>query len=271
MGYGQMEIFEKVTPCTPPAAYIGGKRLLARLLVERINAIPHDLYAEVFLGMGGVFLRRDHKPKVEIINDLAGDVVTLFRILQRHYPQFMDVLRFQVTSRQDFERLKEANPEALTDLERAARFLYLQRLTFGGKVAGRSFGTSRTNPARFDLTKLGPLLADVHERLSGVVIERLPWRKMIQTYDQSGVLFYLDPPYFGVEGYYGTGLFERREFEEMADVLAGIQGRFLLSLNDRPEVRTIFSAFAMEPVSLHYTANRNSDCVGRELIISKGL
>ncbi len=117
----------------PVAPWIGGKRVLAKQLVTRIQKMPHTIYAEPFVGMGGVFFRRTTVPRTEIINDFSGDVANLFRILQRHYPQFMDTLRFQVTSRREFERLKASDPATLTDLERAARFLYLQKLGFGGQ------------------------------------------------------------------------------------------------------------------------------------------
>jgi hypothetical protein len=114
-------------------------------------------YAEAFVGMGGVFFRRRSRPRSEVINDRNGDVANLFRILQRHYPQFMDTLRFQITSRREFERLKASDPATLTDLERAGRFLYLQRLAFGGKVAGQNFGVDPRSSAGFNLTTLAPL------------------------------------------------------------------------------------------------------------------
>lgn len=137
------EALSPVTPVNPPAAYIGGKRLLAKTIINRINATPHDGYAEAFVGMGGVFLRRDRAPKMEVVNDISGDVANLFRILQRHYPQFMETLKFQLTSRREFERLAATRPETLTDLERAARFIYLQKTAFGGKVSGRNFGVDK--------------------------------------------------------------------------------------------------------------------------------
>jgi DNA adenine methylase len=90
----------------PPAAWIGGKRSLAPRLVKMIAEVPHSIHAEPFVGMGGVFFRRTRVPRCEVINDRNGDVVNLFRILQRHYPQFMDTLKFQITSRREFERLK---------------------------------------------------------------------------------------------------------------------------------------------------------------------
>ena len=129
-----------VQPCQPVAGYIGGKRRLAAELCGTIATVPHRTYAEPFVGMGGVFFRRTKAPPAEVINDRNGEVANLFRILQRHYPQFMDTLRFQITSRREFERLKASDPATLTDLERAGRFLYLQRTAFGGKVAGQNFG-----------------------------------------------------------------------------------------------------------------------------------
>ncbi|MHA1570507.1 MAG: DNA adenine methylase, partial [Alphaproteobacteria bacterium] len=129
--------FEPVDPVRPAAGYIGGKRQLAKTIIERIETVPHTTYAEPFVGLGGVFFRRRQRPKAETINDLNGDIANFFRILQRHYPQFMECLRFQIASRKEFERLKVTDPSTLTDLERAARFLYLQKSSFGGKVTGR--------------------------------------------------------------------------------------------------------------------------------------
>lgn len=267
---------ERVASTRPAAGYIGGKRNLSRRLVERIAAVPHELYAEPFVGMGGVFLRRTSRPRAEVINDWSTDVATFFRILQRHYVPFMDMLRFQLTTRAGFERLLATDPTTLTDLERAARFLYLQRAAFGGRVSTRTFGVSPSSPARFDVTKLGPMLEAIHERLSSVVIERLPWRTFIERYDRPHALFYLDPPYYGCEDDYGdddtgTPLFDRRQFEELAEVLANLHGRFILSLNDRPEVRSIFAAFGREEVVTTYSVG-GMDKAQRagELIISSG-
>tara|TARA_R110002020_G_scaffold467027_5_gene690233 strand:+ start:114 stop:953 length:840 start_codon:yes stop_codon:yes gene_type:complete len=245
--------FTEVRPVAPPAAYIGGKKQLAQRLASLIEQIPHGIYAEPFVGMGGVFFRRRMVPRSEIINDRSGDVVTLFRILQRHFPQFMETLKFQITSRADFERLCRTEPSTLTDLERAARFIYLQRLSFGGKVSGRTFGVDYTGGARFNINRLGIILQEVHERLAGVTVENLDWRAFIERYDRPETLFYLDPPYYGNEDDYGAGVFRRSDFTEMAERLAGIKGRFVLSLNDRPEVRQVFAGYRFADVGLTYT------------------
>ncbi|NLS05607.1 DNA adenine methylase [Rhizobium sp. P32RR-XVIII] len=251
----------------PPAAWIGGKRTLAPRLVKMIADVPHSIYAEPFVGMGGVFFRRTRVPRGEVINDRNGEVVNLFRILQRHYPQFMDTLKFQITSRREFERLKSCDPATLTDLERAARFIYLQKLAFGGKVTRQNFGVDTTGSARFNLTRLAPLLEDVHERLAGVVIENLDWLAFIDRYHRPGTLFYLDPPYFGSEGDYGKTLFGRDQFEVMAERLSRIKGSFILSINDVPQIRETFSRFQFAEAALTYSVAGGVEASAKEPII----
>ncbi|MGI8839776.1 MAG: DNA adenine methylase [Caulobacteraceae bacterium] len=256
-----------VRPARPAAGYVGGKRSLSRRLVPMIGAIDHTLYAEPFVGMGGVFLRRDSRPRCEVINDWSLDVATFFRILRRHYVPFMDMLRFQLTTREGFERLMKVEPDTLTDLERAARFLYLQRVAYGGKVAGRNFGGQYLGPARFDITRLAPVLEEVHARLAGVVIERLPYGDFIRRYDRPGTLFFIDPPYFGCEDIYGEGMFSEADFERLSGLLEALQGRFILTLGDHPRIRAIFARFDIEPVTLTYRLS-GPPTVGRELIIT---
>lgn len=232
-----------------------------------IDRLPHSIYAEPFVGMGGVFFRRTARPRKEVINDINSEVVNLFRLLQRHYQQLLDVLKWQVCSRAEFERLVAVDPITLTDLERAARFLYLQRTVFGGKVVGQHFGISRTASSRFDMTKLVPILEEAHERLCGVDIERLPYDRLIERYDTPGTLFYLDPPYWGCTDDYGADVFSEADFVRLRDLLEAVEGRFIMSINDRPEIRKIFGRFAIEEVRLNYRLSGKAT-PARELIIS---
>lgn len=259
-----------VRPVSPAAGYQGGKKNLARRICAIIDHTGHDGYAEPFVGMGGIFLRRATRPKAEFINDLSGDVANFFRVLQEHYPYFIDMLRWRLASRNEFERLRDLHAGRLTDLQRAARFLYLQRLTFGGKVRTRSFGVDSRGGARFNLSRLEPMLADIHDRLAGVVIEQLPFADFIARYDRPGMLFYLDPPYFGCEGDYGEGTFSRGDFTTIAGLMAGARAKFIVSINDMPEVREIFSAFSIRPVEATWTIGTKTGGAQRvgELIIS---
>ena len=163
--------------------------------------------------------------------------------------------------------MREQPPEHLTDLERAARFLYLQRLAFGGQVKG-VFGVAPSSGPRFSLSRMGPILDAAHERLEGVVFESLDWADLIPRYDTPETLFYLDPPYWGGENDYGKLMFERADFQRMADMLRDLEGTFILSINDVPEIREIFAAFHLDEARLKYTASAGAATDARELIIT---
>ncbi len=106
-----------------------------------------------------------------------------------------------MTSRQNWDWLQRTPPEVLTDIQRAARFLYLQKLAFGGKVEGQAFGTATTSRPRFNIFTLEQDLADAHFRLANTYIEHLPWERAVEKYDRPHTLHYLDPPYWETEGY----------------------------------------------------------------------
>ncbi|MBR9763961.1 MAG: DNA adenine methylase, partial [Rhodobacteraceae bacterium] len=164
-------------------------------------------------------------------------------------------------------RIRAQDQAGLLDLESDARFLNLHRLAFGGQVGG-VFGVSSDRGGRFSLARLEPLLEAAHERLDGVIFENLDWKEVLQRYDSPQALFYLDPPYWGGENDYGKGLFARDQFAEMAELLAGIKGAFILSINDRPEIRDMFAGFQIEPVRLKYTVAKSGASEAEELIVS---
>lgn len=237
-----------------------------------LAATPHLAYVEPFIGMGGVFLRRPMRPQVEVINDLNGDVVTLFRVLQRFPEALFRELRWRPAIRSEFDRLKEVRDCDLLDIERAARFIYLRTLAFGGKVSGQNFGVSPGSTQNFDLARIEPRLRRLHARLTGVVIENLDWLDLIGRYDRPGTLFYLDPPYWGGEGDYGAGMFARGDFQRLADKLRSIEGRFILSINDRPEIRELFAWADIEAVQTTYSvAGGEHAAQAAELLIGQGV
>ena len=75
---------ESFKPVESLALWLGGKRNLAKRLVARIEATPHDCYAEPFCGMAGVFFLRRRRPKSELVNNINGESVNLFRVVRGH-------------------------------------------------------------------------------------------------------------------------------------------------------------------------------------------
>lgn len=246
----------------PIIPWIGGKRRLAAILILRFP--PHTCYVEVFAGGAALFFMRP-QAEVEVLNDLNGDIVNLYRVVQHHLEEFVRQFRWALTSRQVFRWLQETRPETLTDIQRAARFYYLQQNCFGGLVDGRTFGTATTQPPGLNLLRLEESLSAAHLRLSGAYIENLDWQTCVQRYDRPHTFCYLDPPYWQTEGYGIPFGFE--QYEEMAAMLRTLKGKAIVSLNDHSDMRRVFGDFETEVVPVTYAMNSATPARRSELIV----
>ncbi len=260
-------IINSVKPINPIAPYLGGKRLLAKTIVPLIEKIPHNIYCEPFMGMGGIFFRRTQKPKCEAINDINSEIINMFRMVEKFPNYLADMLKFKICSRAEFKRMLATPPLLLTELERAVRYLYIQKNAFGGKTFSQVFGVALDRPGRFNAERLISQIQELHKRLVGVYIECLPYQEFITRYDRPDTLFYLDPPYWGCESFYGKDFFSRADFGELAKLLKGIKGKFIMSINDVPEIRAIFKGFHQKEVNTRYTAGTQSGKKAAELLI----
>jgi DNA adenine methylase len=246
-----------------PVAYIGGKNRIANQIIAIFP--EHKTYIEVFAGGAQVLFHKQPSP-VEIINDLDGDVVTFFRVCQLHYQELVRFLKYLLTSREWFDLLQAQDPKTLTDVQRAARFFYLQKNAYAGLVRKRKFGYSVEEPTRFNPESIPELIEKTHQRLVHVQIEHLPYEDVLKRYDRPTSLFYLDPPYFGRKLYNFN--FSEPDFAQLAERLGKVKGKFVLSLNDVPEVRRIFRSFYIRQIELAYTAQQTAGKRFRELLIT---
>ncbi len=220
----------------PVIPWIGGKRRLADRLIPLFP--KHQCYVEVFCGGAALYFLKPVQSDVEVLNDINGDLISLYRVLQHHLEEFVRQFKWAISSRQVFEWLKMTRPETLTDIQRAARFYYLQQHAFGGKVQGQNYGTAATgNP--INLCRIEENLSAAHLRLAGTNVENLPWHECITRYDRSASFFYCDPPYWQTEGY-GVP-FEFENYERMARVMREIKGKMMVSINDHPDIRKAFA------------------------------
>lgn len=235
----------KVSPLVP---WIGGKRRLAKHLLPLFPA--HSCYVEPFCGAAALFFMKP-PADVEVLNDINGDLVSLYRVVKNHLEEFIRQFKYSLTSRQMYDWLKATPVEPLTDIQRAARFYYLQKLGFGGKVDGRTFGTATTAPPRLNLLRIEEDMSAAHLRLHRTFIEHLAWDDCIRRYDRPHTLFYCDPPYWGTEGY-GVG-FGLDQYDKMAALARSIQGKMIISVNDIPEMREAFEGLTISTVGINYT------------------
>lgn len=245
----------------PIIPWIGGKRRLADRLLPQFP--PHSCYVEVFAGGAALYFMRP-PAEVEVLNDINGELVNLYRVVKNHLEEFVRQFKFALSSREVFKWLQETPPHTLTDIQRAARFFYLQQHAFGGKVEGQSWGTATTAPP-VNLLRIEHNLSEAHLRLAGAFIENMDWFKLMERYDRPHTFFYLDPPYWETEGY-GVE-FGIEQYEKMAELLGRLQGKAIVSLNDHPDIRRIFGAFEIETTDIQYTVGGGARAVDRKEVI----
>lgn len=246
-----------------PFSYIGGKRALAKRIIALFP--EHRAYVEPFAGGAQVFFRKEPS-KVEVLNDLDREIVNFYRVCQQHYEELVRYLKFTVVSRAWFDLLYQTDPEKLTDIQRAARHLYLAKTCYAGLVRHRNFAPHVSEPPGFKPENIRELIEQAHHRLARVQLECLPYEAVLKVYDRSSTLFYLDPPYFNIKLYRHN--LEPDDFRLMAERLGKLKGKFILSLNDVPEVRALFKEFVIREVDLAYTAQKKAGRRYREVLIS---
>jgi DNA adenine methylase len=246
-----------------PLSYIGGKNRLAKKI---ISVLPeHTTYVEPFAG-GAQVLFHKQPSNVEVLNDLDFEVVNFFRVCQWHYEELIRYLRFCLVSRKLHELHVKTDPATLTDIQRAGRFFYLQKNSFGGLILKQKFHYGVTQPSNYNLERIPLIIEQTHKRLARVQIESLPYEQVLQKYDRPTTVFYLDPPYWERKLYKFN--FSEADFRSLEQRLRVLQGKFILSLDDRTEVRELLAGFRMQTVDLAYTAKRDTRARHKELLIT---
>ena len=245
-----------------PIPYVGGK---SRLIRQILAILPeHSTYVEPFAGGAQIFFRK-RPSKVEVLNDIYLDLITFYRVCQHHYEELLRYLRFILISRAWYGLLQKQNPETLTDIQRAARFFVLQKESFGGLVVKQHYHYGVVQRPNFNPERIRHIIEAAHQRLQHVQIECLPYEEILNRFDRPSTLFYIDPPYWGPTLYKQN--FGPSDFDALAQRLGKISGKFVLSLNDRPEVWKAFAAFTIEKVQVAYSAQRASGRRYAELLV----
>jgi DNA adenine methylase len=218
--------------------WVGGKRILRNDIIARFPL--HTIYIEAFAGGAWVYWGKEPS-KVEVINDINGDLINLYKVLQKNPDQFYDQIYYMLASRQqyyDVMNILEGNRENISDVERAVYFYFSIKNAFGGRYGG-GFAFSRRVPPRSAIRH--ETLVAVTERLSNTYIENLSYERLIKNYDHAGAFFYCDPPYVVADGknYYQFA-FTEEDHKKLASTLMAMEGKFLLSYDDVPIVRDLY-------------------------------
>ena len=246
-----------------PLSYIGGKNRLAPRIIEILP--KHTTYVEAFAGGAQVLFHKEPSA-VEVLNDIDGEIVNFFRVCQWHHEELIRYFRFALVSRASFDLQKATDPATLTDIQRAARYFYLLKNSFASLVRHPNYHWHVVQRPGFNLERLPELLENAHKRLERVQIECLPYEQIFNRFDRKETLFYADPPYWNRSLYRYN--FTTTDFTNLEKRLRTLKGKFVLSLNDLPEVRALFHRFRIHEVELPYTAQKQSGRRYREVLIT---
>lgn len=226
----------------PILRWPGGKSRMLKHLLPRIPS--HVCYCEAFAGGLALLLAKPRSP-VEIVNDVNGDLVALYRNLQYHLPELLRELDFMFSSRKALHDYI-AQP-GITEIQRAARFLLKNRTSFGGGMT--SFAVARTagGGAAFSRVRATDMLGAAHARLDSVVVEHLSYDRCLKLYDSKDSFFFIDPPYVDAP----TGAYEgftREQMTALRKQVGRLQGKRIVTVNDSPFTRDLFAGCEMTPL-----------------------
>ncbi len=209
-----------------PITYYGGKQRMLRHLLPLLP--EHDLYTEAFCGGAALYWAKA-PARVEVINDLNGEVVNFYRVLKADYQALKELVNDTLHSRRSYydALVMYERPWLFDELQRAWAFWMLTCEGFGSKP--ESWGYDRQGTVTKKLFNaiegFGPHLA---ERLQRTQIECNDALRVIESRDREGAFHYVDPPYYNSDcGHYkGYG---QADFEALLDLLARLKGKWLLS------------------------------------------
>ncbi len=217
--------------------WIGGKNSLKKKIIKRFPE-NYKKYIEVFGGAGWVLFYKEHKG-FEVYNDLNSHLVNLFTCTKYHASELQRELSFLLNARELFNDIKESyNIKGLTDIQRAAKFFMLIKLSYGSRLC--TYGCSKKDVNGFIRN-----IEVIQERLSTIVIENKDFGDLIKNYDSKDSFFYLDPPYYGAEKFYQVP-FTQEDHIRLFESLKNIKGKFLLSYNDCDYIKDLYDCYNIE-------------------------
>lgn len=216
-------------------SWVGGKKALRDEIIARFP-LGYQRYIEVFGGGGWVLFHKLPGRDFEVYNDFNPNLANLYRCVRDHPTELCNELKYTLDSRLDFDFVRKMlhTKTEIPDIKRAAYFYQIIRQSYASGLDSFA-GQPHSMWNNF------PLIHQASARLQKVVVENKDFEKLIKQYDRPESFFYCDPPYYSTEDYYEDVGFTPSDHERLARALLSMQGRFLLSYNDCPEIRELYS------------------------------
>lgn len=234
-------------PTRPLARWHGGKWKLARWIISHMPA--HRTYTEAFSGAASVLMQKP-RSYAEVINDMDGELVNLFRVARDRGEELRSKLELTPFSRVEF--VGSYTPDE-DPLEQARRTIARSFMGFGSNAHNKATGfransnRSGTTPAHGWRNYPAALIAII-ERLQGVCIEQRAAIDVIAQHDSPQTLHYVDPPY--VLSTRADAAHDYRhemtddQHRALAKVLGGVDGKVIVSGYHSPLYDEIFEGWS---------------------------
>lgn len=208
-------------PCVPFLKWAGGKTQLLPHLSKYIP-LKFGKYIEPFLGGGALFFFL--QPSKSILSDSNEELINCFKIVQNNVDQLIQILKTYKNTEEFYYQIREQNINKLSPIERAARFIFLNRTCYNGLYRVNKEGKFNVpygnykNPTICDV----PKLLRAHNALKGAKIIYGDYKQVLREFAKPGDFIYLDPPYYPVSKYSDFKRFTKEFFYEEDHVeLAG--------------------------------------------------
>jgi DNA adenine methylase len=203
----------------------GGKYRSLEQILPRLR--KSDKWIEVCGGSGVITLNRQ-SCALEVFNDRHSGVTAFFRCIQdsSKNQRLVERLRYMVHSREEFIWCAATWENPTDDVERAARWYYMVRTSFG--QLGRNWARATSG-----ISQIGPklrrglnLFPALYQRFRDVQIENMDACQCIRDYDSEDATFYVDPDYIGTD----PGIYQHQvEHKHLLDTIFCSKGFFAVS------------------------------------------
>lgn len=242
-----------------PLCRVGRKKPIQQV-IKRIAPKQFNKYVEPFVGSGDIFFAMELDPSIPaVINDIDKDIALAFKILKSN-PSITNIERFKDKT---LEQVRSFMKQTHTSpIDKLAAIIYDLCATFSAKGQGNKiYHSPNIEPKLRKIPKYA-------EYLKNTRVLNQDYKSVIKSNDGKDTFFYLDPPYEGTKDIYSKSEFN---FQELANVLSKVKGKFILTLNDSPNIRNIFKDFNIRGITLEGGAANLKEGIGakarKEVII----
>ncbi len=232
----------RVGPIKPPFCRQGNKFPIYASIVSLIP--PHKTYVEPFLGSGAIFFNKGDQASKNVLNDLDEHTIERFRLLK-------DAPLNPNRYRHDLNTIPKIRAFYLNHGKSVADRLFYEKIVACNGFSGKPVSGPQNIYRKADPAKMLDLLEEYQHQLRKAVITNVDYETCIRAHDSTDTFFFLDPPYENTVATYGYAQHTNFDFERLAQVLASIKGKWLMTIDDSARIRSMFSHYYQKKVKVY--------------------